>query len=444
MLIESDGGIHTVGIEGAMGHFGLELDRDGLDHERIAWRMTPLSECVLDADEDSLCDEQDLCPGDSPNDLDADGQCGLGAVVSQEADLVVSEIDAPHATAPFFEATVEVCNQGVVDSLPTTLSAFMSSREFDEGAIGPELDDLTFGTYPVPALAAAACFQQKLYSHGGDGQMYIHVIVDGENRVLEDIESNNTLSVPVLIGHGSDLVVEQIVAPPTGTNIQVDVRICNQGADWAGPTMSALMMSEDQAIDLPTPENPNTRDLRLGGVRVEPLSPGGCFEAHFAVSVPTHLGSEVFLGVVVDTDNQEFEMLESNNTRAVRFGVGSGPDVFVEGFVARVFGEYLEYSLDVCNQGAEFASSVPVSIVLSGDDRFDDLSDMNGIINDTLIDNGVIPLVAPGQCVPFQRTVYLGAVVSNGSHVGVVLDQMNLVAEVIKSNNSALVLPTNE
>ncbi len=207
LRIESDGGIHTVGIEGAMGHFGLQLDRDGLGHERIAWRMTTLSECVLDADEDSLCDEQDLCPSDSPNDLDADGQCGLGAVVSQEADLVVSGIDAPHATAPFFEATVEVCNQGGVDSLPTTLSAFMYSREFDEGAIGPELDDLTFGTYPVPALAAAACFQQKLYSHGGDGQMYIHVIVDGENRVLEDIESNNTLSVPVLIGHGSDLVV---------------------------------------------------------------------------------------------------------------------------------------------------------------------------------------------------------------------------------------------
>ncbi|HVG62977.1 MAG TPA: CARDB domain-containing protein [Hyalangium sp.] len=226
----------------------------------------------------------------------------------QAPDLVLSEVSAPAsvAVAQPVRAATQVCNQGTSPSAAATVSFFLSLDATITAA------DSLLGSAPVPELQAGACAPVELtgLAEVQEGSWHVGAYVDGDNRVVELSESNNTRTGGVLgVGDGADLYVSSISSPAYLQDSQSfagQVTVCNQGTRSTRESARVgVFLSSDGAI--------TASDLLIGDVSLPELAAGECT----TVSVPGERlpAGTWYLGAIVDLEGREPELLKDNNIR---------------------------------------------------------------------------------------------------------------------------------
>ncbi|MCP3098832.1 hypothetical protein LZ198_08080 [Myxococcus sp. K15C18031901] len=302
------------------------------------------------------------------NNTKAGARVGIG----NAPDFVVSEVTGPVSLAPGqpLTASVRVCNQGTQSgNVPVEL--YLSPDTVITPQVPPELaPDLRLATSDTGTLEAGACRTLTFTATAGglaNGTYYLGTLIDPFRMVRElDTENNTTLSRPLSIGIGPDLVVASVTSPSSvapGAPLTAGVQVCNQGTSPSGPSAVAVVLSTGVAITL--------ADFPLGTVNLNALAPNECQTGSVTANVQTPPGTW-FVGAIADASRSVTELQEGNNTRkGTRVAVGMLPDLVVTAITAPpslLPGQPLSASLTLCNQGTlPVASPTTAELYLSKD-----------------------------------------------------------------------------
>jgi subtilisin family serine protease/subtilase family serine protease len=227
-------------------------------------------------------------------------------------DLIVSSLTVPSigAVGGTIDVTDTVTNSGAGGAGGSTTRFFLSKNTILD-ALDPTLTggrtvlDLAAGgvssgqtTLPIPAATEP-------------GVYYLIARADGDDGVLESVESNNTMSRSIAIG--PDLAVTvmnvNVTTVAAGSTISVTETVVNQGAGTAGASTSRFYLSPNYALD--------AGDAVLDGSRgVLAIAQGGSSSGTTAVTIPAGTApGTYYLFVKSDADNGIAESQESNNTK---------------------------------------------------------------------------------------------------------------------------------
>ncbi len=150
-------------------------------------------------------------------------------VITPNADLVITELNAPDSIVPSdsFDVDVTVCNRGQLD-LP--FGADISVRLTND--LVPMAVDFT------ASLAVGACASQTVRvthdpftgSFTGDG---IYTLIVEARPLFGEIQrADNTIEIPIAIAHAPDVVVDSVSGPASaqlGQSGEMEVVVCNRG-----------------------------------------------------------------------------------------------------------------------------------------------------------------------------------------------------------------------
>ncbi|WP_049876387.1 CARDB domain-containing protein [Sorangium cellulosum] len=366
-------------------------------------------------------------PYDALAELIETNNAAAGSVlgVGYQPDLIVSSVSGPPSVIPggSFDASVTVCNQGTQPSYGTQVDLLLSA----DATL--TIADSHAGNGPVPYLDPGQCatvtFPASAYVP--DGAYHLGAIVDRDNWVPELIETNNA-EVSAMIGIGSwpDLIVSAVSGPPSalpGSGFDASVTVCNQGTQPSYGTDVDLYLSADATI--------TAGDTPAGGGMVPFLAPGQCAAVPVAAILYVPDGT-YHLGAIVDADDWQEELIESNNAASGDLiGVGFGPDLVVSsvsGPPSTPPGSGFDASVTVCNQGTSPSYGVDVELFLSSDDVIAP-SDLHAGI-------GHVAGLSPGQCT--SVLVFASAYGPDGAHrLGAIVDPGKSIAELIETNNAS-------
>jgi subtilase family serine protease len=371
------------------------------------------------------------------NNASSGSPLGLG----NRPDFVVTAVKGPASREPgwIFTASATVCNEGTVSG-STDVALFLSSDEVIT-APGPQgAGDAFLGSAAVGPLAPGQCSAVPVSSQVPslpDGAYHLGALVDPSNGVPELLEDNNAHASGLMgVGHAPDLVVTAVTGPVsarTDSSFTTSVTVCNQGTEWGHPSVE-VFVSPDPVV---TGQGPSSNDLFVGSYFVGSLGPEHCT----TVRVPSVLNyvpeGTYTLGAVVDPENSQQELIESNNARAGSpMNIGDRADFVIQSVTAPSSVElegFFQASVTVCNQGTEEAST-EVQLVLSEDEVITPA----GLGELWLGGTPVGPLPA-GQCaaVPVSARATVAYGMSEGLyHLGAVADPYEQQAELSESNNA--------
>ncbi len=345
-----------------------------------------------------------------------------------DPDLVVTAIDGP-ATAvsgPSFAVAMTVCNQGQGPSYGTDVRLYLSAdstiTETDYLSASEYLGFLDVGQCTTVNAQAFGIYVPGVYTLGA--------IVDQDGMVDELLEGNNTtVGSAIGIGNDPDLVITSVDAPASalpGSNLQVDVTVCNQGQSASYSTYLEVYASDDAVIDM--------NDMPLGWVPVGYLDVGMCTTAQVSGPGAMVEGTQTIIGRV-DPAEMVIEINENNNVNAESTVVfGDDADLWITDVSAPasvMMGQPFNIDVTVCNQGPDNLAPVhpaPVlAVYLSADTAITSDDEQVG-------SNPSSFGLSAGQC----TVIAVSAMANQPGQwvVGAIADEMNWVVELDESNNS--------
>jgi subtilase family serine protease len=367
--------------------------------------------------------------------------------VGSGPDLVVTRIEGP-PTSGFGSLTLdfEVCNQGTAASPPAQVSFYDSEDTVIEPDEGPPYpgSDRWLGAETYPGLAAGDCHSgeaQVWLAPGVEGERRLGAVADEWNGVDELVEANNVFVGPVIgIGFGPDLVLTQLLAPPSVENgefLELDTQVCNQGTAWSPGVQVALYLSLDAEIEgsFPAPGP----DPWLANFFVPSLAPGDCHEPTAAGWADVPFDGAWHVGGIVDPYGSVPELIESNNAYTGGIvGVGYGADLVVTqltGPASVPQGAGFFVGVEACNQGTAWSTPTELFLYHSEDEVIDPIFS-GPPPADMMLANVSLPSLAPGGCYLQSKSVY--AAVAATGFLAATVDEYLIVPELIETNNGLL------
>jgi uncharacterized repeat protein (TIGR01451 family) len=313
--------------------------------------------------------------------LGREGNRTLVAVVDpDDSEIEMSEQDnraelAITVTAPpaGMDLTLETTDISVSptqpDVLPTTLSLSASVRNLGV-ADAPDVviqvwdgspgEGQLVGEDVLTILGRSSAAVNHTYTLTTPGTSTFHVVLDPQNQLLEEDESNNSASASIITAPSIDLTVStediSVTDNPAyvGDDITFTVVLHNQGTLDSPPTNVVFQITDGST----------TREIQNTSVQVD----AGQTATRNVVWRVDMEGDLVF-SALLDTDNLVPELDEGNNsaTSTLSAGLASGPNLAVD---HRTFtftptpaleAQELQLSAEVVNTGANPASDIEVA-----------------------------------------------------------------------------------
>lgn len=336
--------------------------------------------------------------------------------IGYDKDLIVASVSGPTTARPWssFDASVEVCNVGQDVSSGADVEVVLSS----DAVI--DMSDAPIGNAYVNSLSPGDCSTVVVHSYTmNPGAYTLGAIVDRYNTETELIDDNNaTAGGTIGIGDGADWTITAITGPSVATpysGFDVHITACNQGQDFAYGADIDVYLVEDPMATHP--------------VMISYLEPGQCETTTVHMNGPS--SGTYTLGATIDPYNNEYEILESNNTfvgDAIAFGWE--PDLVVtaiSGPVSAAPGQYFDINLSVCNQGFSASYNADVHVYLSTDDTI--------TTYDIPMAFEQVGYLDAGACE--TRTVQtFGPYIPGGYRLGSIVDPYNVTTELLDNNNT--------
>ncbi len=282
------------------------------------------------------------------------------AATTGQADLSASITEVPEqitsGTTLTFSYQVE--NIGQLNTSATTWydMAYLSldqSQDFEDRVLG--------GVSNFSALEPGQQYSQSLslaLAPEDYGQWYLILKTDAYQAVSENAEPNNVAVVPIEIAPlpPADLQPTSLLVPSiafSNAEIEVEWTVANTGvgntnvANW----IDRVYISPSEVLDLE--EATELVAVNHSGV----VSTGESYDMSTIVSVPQAISGQQFLHIVVDANEQVFELVnEGNNTASADIEIVLSPPPDLVAYTAADFSsasnsEYIEISYGVLNQG---------------------------------------------------------------------------------------------
>jgi subtilase family serine protease len=341
-------------------------------------------------------------------------------------DLVVTAVNAPALANVWGGDTsvfVQVCNHGRAPSSSIAVDLYASRND------DISVDDVFVGREYAPGLAQGACTSiavRAMLDVPQHRRYLLGAVVNPDESAFEIIADNNVgFSAPVGIGHGPDLVVTAMTAPPSvqpGAAFEVSTTVCNQGFAPSYGAPLVILASEDDHIHW-------WNDWNIRHEFIHPLQPGQCH----TVTVPVSLyGPAQWLGAMIDPGGSVDEIREDNDIHVgPRLGVGHEPDLVVTALSAPPTVqpyEFMEVTARVCNQGQGSSGGAEVFVYLGDGAPLAPGQPPAGV--------GHAPWLEPGACsdviVPAS-----GMYLSGEQTLTAAVDPHRWVPELVDDNNTA-------
>jgi subtilase family serine protease len=263
------------------------------------------------------------------------------------------------------------------------------------------------------------------------GAYYIVAKADGDNRVPETAESNNTFARAILIG--ADLVVAATTAPANGragASIIVSHTIGNQGGGPATASTTRFYLSANSAWD--------TGDVLLAEADPVPQLAAGATDAgSTSLTIPPATAPGRYYVIArADADHVVLEANEANNAFPRTIQIGS--DVVVSTLSTPVAkaaaGSSIVVSETVTNQGGDDATASVVRFYLSANVTLD--------AGDLLMDGSrTLPDLLAGASSAGSTSVIIPPGNAAGSfYIIAKADADNTIAEALETNNTRFLL----
>jgi len=221
-------------------------------------------------------------------------------------DLVVSALTVPALSGAGVRITVSdtTKNQGGPAGATTTRFYLSTTPTLGPGAV-------QLGRRNIPSLAAGASSSGStsvtIPLGTATGSYFIVAGADDGGVVAEAVETNNTLSRPIMIG--PDLVISALSAPATaaaGTKISINDTTSNQGGGAALASTTRFYLSATQTL--------GPAAVSLGARSVAIVGAGASRSGSTQVTIPTGTASgSYFIIAVADADGLVAETNETNN-----------------------------------------------------------------------------------------------------------------------------------
>ncbi|RKG79030.1 hypothetical protein D7W82_31360 [Corallococcus sp. CA049B] len=394
------------------------------------------------------------------NNTRADTLVGVG----NAPDLTVVSLDVPTNAPSYapFTVSAKVCNQGTARSTDVPLEVYVTNEPSLVIAPSgpPPMSAMMMGSVQVPALEPRECFTRQVDGYpvvpGGTAMpnptLYVGAVVDPRASLLELREDNNVSALSRIgLGSGPDLVVRTLTAPASlkpGTSLWTDVKVCNEGTQYAPPSTVGLFLSTTPTVAPPTQNPPPTSQVPVGTVEVSSLQPGACalYPKTVYVSAPppgTTPAQPLYLAAIADVGQQLVELREDNNTRAAGpLVIGNGPDLVVTdvtGPSTAIPWGPVALNVTVCNVGTETAGPFQLMGVIAMEQTLSTQSPPPAPSESVV---GVVSLssLPAGQCVtgPISGPTpppYL-ADPNSPLYLGARVDSANQVMELREDNNT--------
>lgn len=373
------------------------------------------------------------------------GRTGIGS----GPDLVVSELQTPPSTTPggALDVVATVCNQGTEPAYSADLSIYLSDDARIEGiGTGPShKGDVLTGQTQVGFIASGACKAVSVagFAHGPlVGAAYAGAIVDEFDSEPELREDNNTfVGNQVGIGHGPDLIVSVIEAPPSaepGAPIDVTVTICNQGTDRTAYADVSVYLSTDLRW-VGVGSGATDMDPMVGQASVQNLEPGRCRSQTVSGFASVFDPVPHRWVAVVDEFDAVPELMETNNvTFGEAIGVGRNPDLVIRGLRSAPSarpGDALDVEVEICNQGTDPAGYAEVTVYLSEDDQLEGTFQGRPPYTDFLVGQASVSSIEANRCA-WVDVVGQASVAQPGVYfIGGIVDEMESTLELLEDNN---------
>ncbi|MCP3057740.1 hypothetical protein LXT21_03000 [Myxococcus sp. K38C18041901] len=410
--------------------------------------------------------------------------------VGDKPDLVITDMKVPPSlrtgwspSAQPQTGTVTVCNQGTTDSTSTMVRLYLSMDD-ELTSMGPNappnppMDQSPLGFVPVPPLYPGRCatVSTQLTPHlppdaqGNNGAYYVGGIVDEDVNVQELREDNNTFIHGLVgVGNGSDLVITDMVVPPSLHNSgypwsqqpKASVTVCNQGTQSSGSTQVHLYLSMDDvltAMGPNAPPQPVTDQAPLGQASVPSLFAGQCITVSTNLTPalpPAAQGVEgaYYVGAIVDEQDSELELREDNNAFIHGLiGFGFQADLVITGMEVPPSLRGNSYpssqtpkaKVTVCNQGTSNSSSTEVRFYISMDDTLTAMGPTMPpypVTDQMYAGTAWVPNLYPTQCITVSSDIWASRppdAQGNDSafYFGAIVDEYENVQELRDDNNT--------
>ena len=358
------------------------------------------------------------------------------------ADLVVSALSGTPSgldQGDLLTLNATVLNQGGTRSGETNLKYYLSQDAMITSS------DHQIGTGSVFALDPSESQNLQaminIPTDVPDGDYYLGAIVDEEDNVFEDDETNNTYVVAgnqFAIGETGvpDLIVSALNGSPSslaqGDALAINATVLNQGSAASGATDLKYYLSADMTVA--------ASDYLIGTVSVNALAAGGSQLFQTLVNIPGSLpDGNYYLGAIVDEANNVSEDDETNNTCVAggsQFTIGpaGAPDLVIGNVVLNPStgqaGTSTEVSFELRNIGTASAGAPHNARIYWSTDN------SAGPVDDEMTTVAVFDIIPAGGVQNISRDVnILQGTPAGNYYVVVVADADGNVNESNENNN---------
>jgi subtilase family serine protease len=289
--------------------------------------------------------------------------------------------------------------------------------------------DTLLGSRSVPSLEAGQSSTGSttvtIPESTTTGKWYIIAKADGEEVILETVETNNTYVRSTNIGSNMDLNIPSMSAPMAagaGQSLVITDTTKNIGTGAVDPSVTQFYLSADNTID--------ASDIMLGSRSVPSLAGGASSTESTTVTIPesTAVGS---WWIIAKADGEETvtETSETNNTYIRTIGIG--PDLDITSLSAPATagaGESIVVTDTVQNIGGDIDPTV-TQFYLSANNTID--------VSDTLLGSRIVPSLAGGASSAGSTTVTIPENATAGTwYIIGKADGEDVVLEISETNNS--------
>lgn len=356
----------------------------------------------------------------------ATNDAAVGGLVGQYyfGELAVVGLEYPPDVDGAFEVEVRVCNGGFQQDAGTV--EIYGVRN----GIGPRQ---LLATSQNIVVSADACVSEVIPVGAlvpGDWVLTAEGVWSG------GLPGNDTFAGEhVAVGVGPDLVVTEVVAPPSAVGtIPIAVRVCNAGTGAAAASDVAVVLAD---VDGPVPSSPyGDGVVHLMSVSVPSLAEGECQHVSGSAAAPAF--GPMRVGAIVDPNRTVLELREDNNgfVGAV-IGLGAGPDLAVASLdlPPSADGAFVA-TAEVCNRGttALWAGGGTVELYADPDPNVATI-----VGQASMIGFGTTPALAAGSCGPVDLHSTSGG--TGTYHIAVRADGFHFLSELDEENNLLLAGP---
>ncbi len=222
---------------------------------------------------------------------------------------------------------VEVGNIGTV-AAPASANGIYMSTDSVFSKEDTLLQTVRFGVLQ-PKTAGRTVLNLRIPATVANGACYLGLVADHKDSIAETNENNNTKFVRGVCIGMPDLVITALRSPSSslraGTAYVLSTTIKNQGHAAARLLDGGVFLSSDSSI--------STTDTELGGFASGSLGAGRSVQRSVRIVVPYYARAGTqYLGAIVDVSGRVPELVETNNTKALRIAMTAyaGPRRVIE------------------------------------------------------------------------------------------------------------------